>query len=193
MRFQMWRAFVWALLGFGLVVASSSASTPPKAHTSTSKTKPAGTNKTSTENNNVIASLHQAKKLLDTAIHDYDGHRAKAVSEIHHAIHQLTEQEKGQKGGGANGAGAAKGQAAGAVKGHQAGTAKGNGVGTQKSNATGGGAATTTPGETQAQSDAQLQEALQILTEAHGQVGNATAAEHVGNAIGELNIALKIK
>lgn len=37
----------------------------------------------------IIAELHQAKHLLDIALHDYHGHRAKADHEVHKAIHLL--------------------------------------------------------------------------------------------------------
>ena len=37
----------------------------------------------------ILSELHQAKHLLDIALHDYHGHRAKADHEIHHAIHLL--------------------------------------------------------------------------------------------------------
>jgi hypothetical protein len=104
-----------------------------------------------------VAALHQAKLLLETAIHDYDGHRAKAVGEIHHAIRELAPNHKP----------AAKG--------------------TKKE-----GEPTTTPGETQAQSDAKLKQALEILNGIGG-VANAKATGHLQTAVAELNTALKIK
>jgi hypothetical protein len=37
----------------------------------------------------IIAELHHAKRLLDIALHDYHGHRARADHEVHKAIHLL--------------------------------------------------------------------------------------------------------
>jgi hypothetical protein len=37
----------------------------------------------------ILSELHQAKHLLDIALHDYHGHRARADHEIHKAIHLL--------------------------------------------------------------------------------------------------------
>jgi hypothetical protein len=158
MRLDMLRAMVWGMLGVGLVVVPvSAANGPTKVNSGNASTATAG-------NANTLTALHQVKTLLDTAIHDYDGHRAKAVGEIHHAIHELTPHTQGHKA-----TGAAKGKAAGGAK------------------------ETTTPGETQAQSDAQLKQALQLLSGLSGQVSNAKAATHIQTAITELNTALKIK
>jgi hypothetical protein len=46
----------------------------------------------------VLSELHQAKHLLDIALHDYHGHRARADHEIHKAIHLLEhgEHHKGE-------------------------------------------------------------------------------------------------
>src|SRR5262245_65362650 len=41
------------------------------------------------EHATILADLHQAKLLLDIALHDYHGHRAKADHEVHKAIHLL--------------------------------------------------------------------------------------------------------
>ena len=41
------------------------------------------------EHASILSELHQAKHLLDIALHDYHGHRAKADHEIHKAIHLL--------------------------------------------------------------------------------------------------------
>jgi hypothetical protein len=37
----------------------------------------------------ILSELHEAKHLLDIALHDYHGHRAKADHEVHRAIHLL--------------------------------------------------------------------------------------------------------
>ena len=170
MRLYFWRSMVWSFLALALAVSSSPASTGP-VKTNTGKSAPPA-NANNGNNGNAVTSLHQAKKLLDTAIHDYDGHRAKAVSEIHHAIHELSPHTQGQKGT------KAQGEAKNAANAGQ-----GNGAGKQ----------TTTPGENQAQSDAQLKQALEILGGMGGQIKNTKAAKHIENAIGELNVALKIK
>jgi hypothetical protein len=69
------------------------------------------------------------------------------------------------------------------------GTHKGTNKGAN-ANANGNGPAIREP---QAQSDAQLQQAIQLLNGLQGQVANAKAAEHLKEAIAELNTALKIK
>ena len=80
MRFNMWHTVIPSVLALSLVMPVEAA---PPAKTSSAKTSaPAGSG--------LATALHQAKTLLDTAIHDYDGHRAKAVGEIHHAIHELS-------------------------------------------------------------------------------------------------------
>jgi hypothetical protein len=155
MSFRFWQASAIAVLGLGLILAPAAAKAPAK-----SPPKAAAKSTTATGNANVVATLHQAKTLLDTAIHDYDGHRAKAVQEIHHAIKELAPHTLHKKG------------AAPAVKNANPGA---------------------TPGETQEQSDKQLKQALQLLSSLNGQVSHAKASTHLQNAVGELNVALKIK
>jgi uncharacterized membrane protein YccC len=161
MRNNMWRLMVWAILAAGAVVSPASAGGPTKAATGKTAAPAKGTN---SANSTLVTTLHQAKTLLDTAIHDYDGHRGKAVAELHHAIHELS--------------GATNHKANGAAKNNKAAA---------------GAKQTTTPGETQAQSDAQLAQAVKLLEGLSGQVTNAKAATHVQTAITELNAALKIK
>ncbi len=150
MRSNMWQAAIPSILALGLATTIEAA---PPAKTNPSKTSTSG-------NSELVTALHQAKTLLDTAIHDYDGHRAKAVGEIHHAIHELSPHH------------------------HKA----------THSNAKPANE-TTTPGETQAQSDARLKQSLQILSGLQGQMPkhHAKATGHVEKAIEELNVALKIK
>jgi hypothetical protein len=133
---------------------------------------------------NMVAALHQAHKLLATADHDYKGHRAKAEADIGHAIRELTAHHNGGQHGAVGGAnkGAGGQGAAAAVKKAQAG----NG-----GQAAGNGNAPRIP---QAQSDAQLKQALQLLTGIHGQLpGGHKAAAHVHAAINELNTALQVR
>lgn len=152
MRNIKWQVATVAVLALGLVLTpvANASFLPTKVKTA----KPA----TPAQNHGeLLTALHQAKTLLDTAIHDYDGHRAKAVGEVHHAIHELSQHHKGTA---------------------------------PKAAAT----ATTTPVETQAQSDMQLKQALQILSEVGGNIPKThKAVGHVQTAIEELNVALKIK
>jgi hypothetical protein len=141
--------------------ASPPKAEPPKKATTPAKTNTAPTGKPKpTANKNlmeVVTALHNAKLLLDTAIHDYDGHRAAAVGEIKHAIEELDR--------------------------HLAKKVEGPTL-------------TTTPGETQAISDAQLKQAHEILTELSGHIPakqHPKAVEHVGKAVEQLAIALKIR
>lgn len=163
MRITLWQATAVAALGLGLVIAPVAEANGP-AKTATKKGAKGNASA-------ALESLHQAKALLETAIHDYDGHRAKALEEVHHAIKELTPHVQGKGKGGAA-ANKAANNAANA----------GNKLGT-------------TPGETQAQSDKQLKQALEILASVNGQIPaqHTKATTHVGNAVGELNTALKIK
>ena len=158
MRQNIWQLAV-ASLAIGLMLTPAQASPPVKPTPAKSSAAAANAHA------ELVTALHQAKTLLETAIHDYDGHRAKAVGEIHHAIHELTPHHK-----------------------HVANAEK---AAEKPAN----GAATTTPGENQAQSDKQLKQALQILSGVGGQIPkhHAKAAGHITTAIEELNIALKIK
>ena len=120
-----------------------------------------------------LENLRQAHKLLVLADHDYDGHRARAAAEVHKAIRELEGKHHPKK----------------VVSG-------------------------TTPvpvptpiivkpakpkqpamREPQAASDAQLQEALQLLQASTTEINSKhpRAAANVAAAIRELNTALKIK
>ena len=115
----------------------------------------------------LIKTLRQAHELLINADHDYDGHRAKAAEEVHNALKELGHHPK------------------------KANT--GNGAATKPKAAKTGGGKTH---ESQATSDAQLQQALQLLqgTLTHLNSGkHPKAAAKVKAAITELNTALKIK
>ena len=121
----------------------------------------------------LVTQLHAAHALLVQADHDYDGHRAKAAHEVTKAIHELTGHHNAGAGGQA---GAKNQQAAG-----QAGA----------KNQQAGGAKQKMP---QAQSDAMLQKAAQMLsaTVAKMPAGHKSTA-HIHTAITELGTALKIK
>jgi hypothetical protein len=167
MRKSILQASVLAVLTGGLVMTPIAAASAPPAGTAKSNSGKSST--TTGASADVLTALHQAKTLLDTAVHDYDGHRAKAVGEIHHAIHELTPH--GHKG------------------------TKANAVATAEKVAEKQAPKTTTPGENQAQSDMQLKQALQILGELNGKIPSThtKAAGHLQTAVEELNVALKIK
>jgi hypothetical protein len=164
MRLNKWQMAILSVLA--LVVSPVLAAPPAK--TTTGKAAASTTN-----TGELVTTLHQAKTLLETAIHDYDGHRAKAVEEIHHAIHELTPHHHHKA------ANAATGAAKPAAREEKPANA----------------AATTTPGENQAQSDMKLKQALQILSGLSGQFpkNHTKPAGHIQTAIEELNVALKIK
>jgi hypothetical protein len=169
MRKIILQASVLAVLTAGLIVTPTAVASAPPAGTAKSNSGKNTTPATTGANTEVLTALHQAKTLLDTAIHDYDGHRGKAVGEIHHAIHELTPH--GHKG------------------------TKANAVATTEKVAEKQAPKTTTPGENQAQSDMQLKQALQILSELNGKIPSThtKAAGHLQTAVEELNVALKIK
>ena len=91
-------AIFTALAAFGITLADGDAASTP-----TKPTKPAATTPTAAQakqatpahiahkaaHASIIAELHQAKHLLDIALHDYHGHRAKADHEVARAIHLL--------------------------------------------------------------------------------------------------------
>src|ERR1700721_3053679 len=166
MRQNMWQIAIVSVLALGLVLTPAVATPPVKA----APAKAAANSSTTSE---VVTALHEANTLLDTAIHDYDGHRAKAVGEVHHAIHELSSHHHKSTNGATT--------PAAKVAAKEAKPAN--------------GAATTTPGENQAQSDKQLKQALEILSGLSGSLpkNHAKASGHVQTAIEELNVALKIK
>ncbi len=172
-----WTLGVFAALvaALGPTAASAAPVTTPartttprtQTHSGTAKTDPA-THTTAQQTGNAnaaaITAPHQAHTLLAGANHDYDGHRAKVAELVTHALHELSGHKHPA------GAMANKG-AAGAM------ANKGN------ANA-----------EPQAQSDAQLRQAIQVLSGLQGQLPNThNAATHVPSAIAELNTALKIR
>ena len=72
-------AFVAGLAALALSLQSASAAVPvvPTGAVAAAPAKAA------------LVNLHAAKTLLEKADHDYDGHRAKAVQQINHAIEEL--------------------------------------------------------------------------------------------------------
>ncbi len=161
-----WRAAVWAALGFGLLATPASAS--PLLVPAVVK-KPHVAHAVAPHPNHaaLVAALHQAHTLLATANHDYDGHRAKAAEEVSHAIHALGGQHHGH---------------------HALSTIH------AAHNIAGGIANVGKVHEPQAQSDAQLKQAGQIIASVHSQVPSThKASGHIQHALNELNTALKIR
>jgi hypothetical protein len=155
-----------AVLGFGLA-STASAAPPTRALSAARNTTINGqVMGTITANSGVTAALRQVHTLLATADHDYNGHRAKAAQHVAQALRELGGHHAGTN--------------------HKAGTGPGRAAG---QNAAGNRARLP-----QAQSDAQLQKALQMLSGLGGQIQNhPNAAGHVQSAITELNTALKIR
>jgi hypothetical protein len=173
MRTHSWQAILRGGLAFGFVafaVPLLSANPPvaphPRIAKGTSNPGASATKNAASANKNaVVTVLHQAHALLQSANHDYDGHRAKAAEQVMHAIHALGHH-------------------------HHHGQHTALQAAQQIAGAFGGGGAIKEP---QAQSDAQLKQAGQLLTSLNGSVPNAKAAEHIQAALSELNTALKIR
>ena len=114
----------------------------------------------------VTSQLHQAFSVLAQADHDYQGHRAAAMKEIHLALKSLNVKSAGKRTGGHN------------VNHTPHATAKKGGTG----NGT----------ESQSVSDAQLQSAQSILQQVSGEVSGVTL-QHVSAALSQLSTALSIR
>ena len=128
----------------------------------------------------VVAQLHAAHTLLLKADHDYQGHRAKAAHEVTEAIHAIT----GSKHVGAGGQNKAAVNAGGQNK-AAANAGAQNGAGQNK------GGANKMP---QAQSDAHLKQAAQILNTTLAQMPQGhQATAKVQAAITHIGTALKVK
>jgi len=182
-------------LGHPTVATSGTGQTSPLgqqtvAHTGTGQTSPLGhQNKTNTgttnkqhQNQNNAAAMTELKAahalLVHQADHDYQGHRAKAAHQVSSAIHALS-------GGNNNGGAGGKNQQAG-------GKNQQGGVQVVANNQQAGGQGNVKV--PQAQSDANLHKATQMLHTALGQVHSGhQATTHIHAAINELNTALKIK
>jgi hypothetical protein len=116
----------------------------------------------------VVTNLRSAHKLLAEADRDYEGHRAKAAEEIHNALRELGYRpKKAPPGSAANPGTVAPKTPSGQAPVH----------------------------EPQANSDAQLRQALEILQGVSQQLGNGQpkVAAKVKAAIGEINTALGIR
>ncbi len=120
----------------------------------------------------VINALATAHQLLAVADHDYDGHRALAAKEVHKALmglgHRQVNAQTGMPG-------AASPPAAGGKKAALTGQTQGK--------------------ESQASSDAQLRQAMQLLQGTLPYIGSRhpKAAANVNAAIGQINTALTLK
>jgi hypothetical protein len=149
-------------LAAGLLVVSPAAAAPPASSAARHA-----------EIHLLLGQLHTAKKLLETAIHDYDGHRAKAVHEVHEAIKLLEEHHKA----------------------HAAVT----GQPTVPSARPAQAQPAPQPEITQAQSDAQLKQAatliqgVETVLSTSSQTHHVKATAHLNDAVKELGIAVSIK
>jgi hypothetical protein len=155
-----------AVLGLTMALSPANAFAPASA---------AGKVATSSPYAAQIAELHAARTLLETADHDYKGHRAEAVKLISHAIHTLHPHKQS----GAH----AKGAKASAAKGATAKPATAKGGNNMP----------------QAQSDSQLKQAMAQVSAVQTQLAASKAAEagtaaaSLQKAVQELQTALAIK
>jgi hypothetical protein len=168
-----------ALVALGLAIGTTSAAAP-KAPTQSAgprgAAKLAGITASGAAgqatNAAAVTALHQVEALLASAIHDYDGHRAKAAHLVRQAIHELHPHH-------ATGTKTGQGKNNVPAKGNKPNNNGNNGNANQ---------------QTQAQSDAKLQQAMQALNTIQGQLAHAPkAAAHVQTAVKELTTALQIK
>jgi hypothetical protein len=187
-------------LGISLTLVMPS---PSQAQTKTAgqSAKSAGQSQNATQGNqanahDTIATLHIAKQLLEGANHDYNGHRARAMHEIHEAIQELghhNQNQSSQAGNGGQGSGQTLGMKHSTSSGGHSAHAGGHsslrqGHSNQNSQGTGSQLS-------QAESDAQLGAAHQLLVAVQGQMAgkHAGAAAHVQVAVQEVQAALQVK
>ncbi len=113
----------------------------------------------------VVTALRSAHKLLAEADRDYEGHRAKAAEEVHNALRELGYRPKKAPPGSPANPGPKAPSGQAPVH------------------------------EPQANSDAQLRQALEILQGVSKQLGNSQpkVAANVKAAMGEINTALGIR
>jgi len=131
-----------------------------------------------------IGQLRSIRTILEHADHDYQGHRAKAVHEITHAIHGLEGSTAGARHAALSPQQKAAFIAARQAKAANAATTPSGTTTTQKRLS-----------EPQATSDQQLNTALTMLTQVSSQIGNAKPGveQHLQSAVQELKTALAIK
>ena len=138
------------------------------ASTAAAQTTNAVTPATSSANAALIKTLREAHHLLAHADKDYDGHRAKAAEAVHKALKDLGYHHKKA----------------------QSGTPPANGSVVSPKTTHAGYAKMHEP---QANSDAQLKLALQLLQGVQFNGKHPKAAGHVQHAIREIDTALAIK
>ena len=161
------------MLPFGIVAIILVATTPADAAKINNISTGNGTN-TSSLFSTQVSELNTTIKLLQAADHDYQGHRAQAVHDIHQAIHALHPTANHNKSS------ATGGKVTGKTV-----TAKG------KNLSKGQGANK----EPQAVSDAQLKQAIAQLNTVQGQLKAAppAALNSIQAAVKQLQVALTIK
>ena len=160
-----------------------------------------------------IATLRKAKRLLEEAKHDYQGHRARAMHAIHAAIHALEDRGQNQHALNGHAGSSTSGSSAG---GHSSGLGHGTSAGAHSNHTASNagahsGSASHNSGTpqrqansnnqssgaqmTQAESDSRLRSAQQLLMQAQTQVGgkHASASTHIQVALTEVQEALQVK
>jgi hypothetical protein len=132
-------------------------------------------------NNQLVAELHGTMRLLHQADHDYNGHRARAIQHLTHAVHTIHPNTNMGQMNGTN-----RGQGNGVAGLGNGGNRTGGANGQNKM--------------PQAQSDQHLQQALQRLTVIQNQISNvgsnqrhAQALNHIQQATQELRTALNVR
>jgi hypothetical protein len=121
------------------------------------------------EKTDVLQEIRSAQKLLAEADHDYDGHRAKALAEVHTAINAISGNRSQTNNQSASAAASAAGKHSSEKKSSEK--------------------------ESQEKSDAQLQQAQTILQGLQQEVAthHSKASRNVNSAITEINAALSKK
>ena len=194
------------MLPFAIVAVILVATTPADAAKINNKSKGNGTN-TSSLFSTQVAELNTTIKLLQAADHDYQGHRAQAIHDIHQAIHALhptaknnKSSTKGKQVAGKNNIAKGKNLAKKpSVIGKNLAkkpSVKGKNLAKKpsvkgKNSAKGKGANK----EPQAVSDAQLKQAISQLNTVRGQLKAAppAALKSIQAAVKQLQVALTIK
>ena len=170
------------MLPFAIVAIILVATTPADAAKINNKSAGNGTN-TNSLFSTQVAELNTTIKLLQAADHDYQGHRAQAVHDIHQAIHALHPTANHNKSSATGGKVTGKTVTGKTVTGKTI-TAKTVTAKSQGANK-----------EPQAVSDAQLKQAITQLNTVQGQLKAAppAALHSVQAAVKQLQVALTIK
>jgi hypothetical protein len=220
MRIVHWRLAAWAVLASGVVVGPLAAAPPKTAgHTTTpGQATPTGTTghttnlgrpgttgttgqsgfggaNTGSGNANAgtlgagqsnpkakadtaLGLLHDAQHLVSGAHFSYDGHKAQALKEIHRAIQELTPPKPPST----NPAGQTQPQ----TQPHPQGQTH------SQTHPAGQAGAPAKPPQTQAEADAKLKDAIELLTRAQTRITNQDALDDINAAVKGLKAALQL-